>query len=458
MRLRTIGQAKPPAPPVLALGAILAVCAVAQPAPHRAVLMVSIDGLRPDYVLGSAHAEIKVPNLRRIAHDGVSATGVRGVLPTVTYSSHTTLVTGVYPAKHGIETNHPFEPVEKDPNAWFWFTEDIRVPTLWDAAAKSGYVVASVAWPVTVGAKSIRYNLPEYAGTRTPQDLKMVRALAGPELMAELGERAGAFLTDVNQAIERDWSRTRYAIELIRQKHANFVTIHLAAADHAQHSHGPFSAEAVAAVEEIDKMIGQLTDAIRSADANAAVCVVSDHGFAKVDHMFKLDAALKRAGLVRPNSWEAAGWVSGGSAAIVLRNPNDAGMRAKVRQALDALAADPANGIVRVLDPPEIARMGGTARAAFWLDMRPGFAFSTALDGPLATTVSTRGTHGYTPDHDEMNSSFFLSGKGVRKNADLGIIDMRAIAPTLARLLGASFPSAEQPALSIAVEAGAGKR
>src|SRR4029453_9719316 len=105
---------------------------------------------------------------------------------------------------------------------------------------------------------------------------------------------------------------------------------------------------------------------------------------------------LKDAGIA---SWEAAGWVSGGSAAIVLRDPNDAAGRAKVRRALNALAADRANGIVRVLDEPEIAGMGGTARAAFWLDMRPGFAFSSALDGPLAETVSTRGTHGYTPDH-----------------------------------------------------------
>ena len=109
-------------------------------------------------------------------------------------------------------------------------------------------------------------------------------------------------------------------------------------------------------------------------------------------------------------------------------------------------------------DRAEIARMGGTPAAAFWLDMRPGFALSPSLEGPLVTAVSARGTHGYTPDHPEMNASFFLSGAGIKKGLDLGIVDMRAIAPTLARVMGVPFPSADQPALSVIVEASAAGR
>jgi hypothetical protein len=48
-----------------------------------------------------------------------------------------------------------------------------------------------------------------------------------------------------------------------------------------------------------------------------------------------------------------------------------------------------------------------------------------------------------------MRSSFFLMGKGIAKAKDLGQIDMRAIAPTIARLLGASLPDAEAPALAV---------
>ena len=61
-----------------------------------------------------------------------------GVIPTVTYPSHTTLVTGVWPAKHGIYANTTFDPLQKNYQGWYWYAEDIHVPTLWDAAREAG--------------------------------------------------------------------------------------------------------------------------------------------------------------------------------------------------------------------------------------------------------------------------------------------------------------------------------
>jgi hypothetical protein len=46
-----------------------------------------------------------------------------------------------------------------------------------------------------------------------------------------------------------------------------------------------------------------------------------------------------------------------------------------------------------------------------------------------------------------MHSSFFIVGLGIESGRDLGIIDMRRIAPTLARILGVKLPSAAQPPL-----------
>jgi len=67
--------------------------------------MISIDRLRPDYVRAADPYGLRLPNLRRFQAEGASASGVKGVLPTVTYPSHTTLVTGVSPAAHGIVYN-----------------------------------------------------------------------------------------------------------------------------------------------------------------------------------------------------------------------------------------------------------------------------------------------------------------------------------------------------------------
>jgi predicted AlkP superfamily pyrophosphatase or phosphodiesterase len=419
--------------------------------------MISIDGLRPASI---ADPQLKLPNLKRLVAEGVSAE-VRGVLPSVTYSSHTTLVTGVYPARHGIFSNRPFEILHKNLDAWFWYSQDIRMPTLWDVAARAGYIVGSVSWPVTVGSTSIRYNLPEFAGTRTSEDIKMIRALAGQAWFDEIARKAGPYLTDVNQAIPRDQARTQYAAELIRQRHTRFLTVHLAALDHAQHEHGPASDEANRALEAIDAMTGQLRDAMRAEDARAAICVVSDHGFAPVERALKLEAAFVREGFIKLRAereslflsgvaeWQAMPWPAGGSAAIVLREPGNQAARTKVREFLTKLASDPANGIAGILEEAEIARFGGAPSAAFWVDMRPGFGLSGSLAGPLTAATPGKGAHGYSPSHSEMRAFFALEGAGIPGGARLGEIDMRSIAPTVAGLLGAAMPSAELPALRL---------
>src|ERR1700685_1630616 len=78
------------------------------------LVVISVDGLRPDYVTQADAHGAKIPNLRRFLKQGTYADGVQGVVPTVTYPSHTTLMTGVWPAKHGIYANTTFDPLQKN--------------------------------------------------------------------------------------------------------------------------------------------------------------------------------------------------------------------------------------------------------------------------------------------------------------------------------------------------------
>ena len=48
------------------------------------VLMISVDGLRPGDVIDAERRGLKIPNLRRFLAEGSYASGVVGVLPTVT--------------------------------------------------------------------------------------------------------------------------------------------------------------------------------------------------------------------------------------------------------------------------------------------------------------------------------------------------------------------------------------
>jgi Type I phosphodiesterase / nucleotide pyrophosphatase len=131
-------------------------------------------GLRPDDVFEAEKRGLKIPNLRSFLREGAHASGVVGVLPTVTYPSHATLLTGVSPAKHGIVGNTTFDPTNINQGGWYWFAEDIKVPTLWDAARAKGLIVGNVHWPVSVGAASINWNLPQIGRTGHADDEKMV--------------------------------------------------------------------------------------------------------------------------------------------------------------------------------------------------------------------------------------------------------------------------------------------
>ena len=109
------------------VGALCLVVTAAQGPPAPRVVMISIDGLMP---VSYTTAEPPAPQLRQLAADGVSASGVVGVMPTVTFPSHTTLITGVEPAVHGIVDNLILDPENRGGGAWNWYARSIKAPTL----------------------------------------------------------------------------------------------------------------------------------------------------------------------------------------------------------------------------------------------------------------------------------------------------------------------------------------
>jgi hypothetical protein len=99
--------------------------------------------------------------------------------------------------------------------------------------------------------------------------------------------------------------------------------------------------------------------------------------------------------------------------------------------------------VAKVVDRAGARALGGFPDAAFVVALRPGYRLGTKLQGAVTVAVRSGGTHGYAPDVTEMNSSFFIAGRGIAAARDLGQIDMRDIAPTLAGLLGVSLPSTD---------------
>ena len=427
---------------------VLLLLMAASAASAHPVLMISIDGLRPADIAAPPRG-LKVPNLRAILAAGASASGVRNVLPTVTYPNHTTLITGVWPAQHGVTNNTVFDPLQGNMGGWYWYASDIKVPTLWDAVHGAHGVVASISWPVSVGAASIDYNIPEYWRVFNAEDVKLNAALSTPGLITELSRATSLDpATAFGSEPQNDATRASFAAALISAYRPQLFTLHLVSLDHYEHKYGPGSPEANATLEKIDAAVGQLVADARKAEPDLVVVIVSDHGFAPVAHDVNLMSAFVAAGLATYDPekrkiavWDAEPWDSGGSAAVMLAHPGDDGLNARVAELLKKLAADPANGIAAVIDRTAIAAQGGGTELSFWIDFKPGYETGGKFTGPLVTPGSNKGTHGYFPMHPEMRATFLIAGPGIRKKS-LGEVDMRDIAPTVAKVLGVPFPSA----------------
>ncbi len=429
------GAPPPPKPKPLGSGA--------PHAPKHHVVMISIDGLRPT-MLGQAPTNgLRLPTLRALVDGGAHATGVIGTWPTVTYPAHTTLVTGVSPAQHGIATNHPFDPLGRNQDGWTWYARDIAVETLWDATTRAGMTSGASYWPVTVGAR-LTWNFPQFWRAKNDEDDKLLAALATPGLVEEA--RAKRF--EIPAEHRSDHARADGAIFLLQEKKPALTLAYLTDLDTISHRFGPDSAEARSTLETIDGEVGRIVAAAhRAFGAEVTFVVVSDHGFAPIHATVQPNAMLANAGLLDVSAGAVTGYravseAAGGSAFIVIdeRATSDVGGRA--RALFDAAAKDPASGIAKVRSGDEARANGAAGRASLVLEAAPGFSFGNGVVGGPVVPSGDLGAHGYPPLREEMRACLVLAGDGVRAGVDLGVVAMTDVAPTVARLLGVELRAA----------------
>jgi predicted AlkP superfamily pyrophosphatase or phosphodiesterase len=433
--------------PALALALLAAACGAHPAAPHahghlaHKLVVVSIDGLMPDAYLDPDAHGLAVPTLRKLVAGGAAAR-VHGVMPTVTYPSHTTIVTGVAPRVHGIVTNEPLDPLGKNHDGWRWYAEDIKVPTLYGQVEASGGTAALIVWPVTVGAKA-SVVVPEYWRAGGPDDQKLLRALSTPGLLDEVAKSAPDLWKHLTPPDIEDESQFAIARHVLATRDPDLMLVHAFHLDDMQHAHGPWSPEAKATIEAADRELGLLLDDLQQSPdwPQTTFVVVSDHGFRAIAHHLRLGAANAAHGLVEtdkdgaPTKAHVGAVASGGTAYIYLLDPARAGD-------VDAAIAELGDHVAKRLSHDEIVAAGGDPEASFALVAAPDSAFTLERTGaPVGDLDATAGTHGWPPDDPEMAASFIAFGPGV-PHASLGTIEMTDEAPTFAMWLGVPLPDA----------------
>jgi predicted AlkP superfamily pyrophosphatase or phosphodiesterase len=423
--------------------------------PVKHVIVISIDGMKPEsYTEPDAHG-LKIPTLREIVRDGAASDGVQPVMPTVTYPSHTTMMTGVNPGTHGIVANPAWDPFGQNYNGYRWYEEDIRVPTLWQLARQHGLHTALIHWPVTVGAQA-DIIVPEIWRANIPEDLKLLRALSTPGILDEVSKEYPDFNAAITPPLQTDAAFTDVACYAIKKSQPNLLLLHLAMVDHEEHLHGPFSPEANAATETADAQVARvIAEAKKDGIWDSTVLVVlSDHGFVPISQAVRPGVLLREHGLITLNekdritAWKASLITDGGSAYIYVNDRNDDATRRALTEIFKPLAGAQGSGIARVVAHDEIVAMGGDPDAFLALEAVEGTVITGDYTGKFTEPSKLGGTHGYFPDRPEMRSSLIFYGPSISpgKIANARMID---IAPTIAHWLGLDLQNAQGSALTV---------
>ena len=96
------------------------------------------------------------------------------------------------------------------------------------------------------------------------------------------------------------------------------------------------------------------------------------------------------------------------------------------------------------------AKRGAFPDAAFLVVLKPGYYTGGEFSGCMETPVQgTRGWHGFSPELPEMRSTSFAVGAGIAHHRDLGVVGLRQIAPTVARILRVPLPTAKAVTLPV---------
>jgi predicted AlkP superfamily pyrophosphatase or phosphodiesterase len=361
----------------------------------RSLLVISIDGLDNRYLRDADKMGAKIPSLRRLIAEGAWANGVVGVMPSVTFPSHTTIVTGVPPHEHGIVYN------TDQNNVRYWYTSQIKVPVLWDAAKAAGLKTGVVDWPVTVGGK-IDYNFPEKfsGGNAGRMEMAAHDDVSTPGMIEKIQAKYPAFA----RPIVDDRARTEAVLYMLGEK-VDLILVHLADHDADAHSGGPYLRGSLATLELADQYIGMM---MRALPRDGVIALVSDHGFERIDR------------LVDPKTYSTGEMTV--TATMVT-----------TKDAAVATALRGKNGVGREIPQAELQVRAPQLAGLYAFEPVEHVNFGTGkISGP-------RGTHGFWPLRDDYRSVYVLWGSGV-KGERLPEIEMTSIAGRLASVLGLKFP------------------
>ena len=430
------------------------------------VVIITLDGFG-GWALDDPY--LPVPTLRLLAARGAVAKGMRPVNPTVTWPNHTSIVTGVTPARHGVLFNgllarDPGVPPRVEP--WRDKNEMVRAPTLYDVAHEAGLTTAQVDWVAILNTPTMTWEFPE----------RPERPEAKPEIGREMVKAGTISQADIDtfatrNIMWRDEVWTNAAIHILRAHRPNLLLFHLLALDSTEHRYGPRTPAAMTSMALLDAQVARIVRTLEETGlmARTTIFVLSDHGFRSVKRQILPNAALMKAGLLKAvdgkiTATEAYVVPEGGSALVYVTVPDPAGeILNRTKQALAGL-----EGVDKAIEPADYARYGlplpsaNQQMGALFLTAKEGYAFAAAAGDKTVSdaTEGSLGAHGYVSTDPDLQALFIASGRGIKPGVKLDTVNNVDVAPTAAILLHVQMKEVEGRVLTeiLATQGGAPRR
>lgn len=371
------------------------------------VVMVSFDGFRHDYV-----QKYNPKHIKKFIRKGAAATRMFPSYPSKTFPNHYTLVTGLYPAHHGLVDN-TFYDVNRD--TFYSISQRAKVEDpyyygglpIWQLVQQNGMKAASYFW---VGSEApIGGVFPAYYHIydgKVPNKNRVQGVL--------------------------DW------LNLPEAERPHLITIYFSMIDTQGHDYGPNAPETRDAVMEADSLVDMLMTGLRKIDLSVNVILTSDHGMYEMKNepdkfIYTEDVlqGLDRNDFVFVNS--------GTHANIFLKD------KAKEESILKSIEAKQNHfKVYKKAAIPENLHYNNHPRIGdLTLMAEAGFSFysrETLEKKPI--TKKVWGAHGFDPfTTPEMGAIFYAKGPNIKKRKTIPAFQNIHVYPFIATLLGISVPA-----------------
>lgn len=370
-------------------------------------IVVSIDGYRADY-----NAKFAPPTLTNLERTGASARSLKPVYPSKTFPNHYTLVTGLYPAKHGIVSNEFYDPARARSYAiadraavedGSWYSGE----PIWITAQKNGIRTASFFW---VGSEAgIQGMSPNYYyrySQEVPNAARVDRVL--------------------------QW------LTLPEIERPHLIMMYFSSVDTAGHRYGTNSKELREAVIGVDEQIGRLREGIKASGKPVNLIVVSDHGMQDLDpaKVILIDESPEVGALIA--KFKVVG--RGPQTVLYLNEGENPNVKVEMRDALRKYARTSQKPFRVMMTQAELKKFSynGNPRTGD-LVIDPDLPWAL---GTKAMPPSTAGAnHGWDPKYPTMHAVFFAEGPSFRSRSILPTVDNIHVAPTILKTLGVKPPA-----------------